>query len=56
VLRSHFNKHEFIEDYRCWNKHREEGLNKAEMRDSYLEREFPVGVEEEYNDVNEAIY
>jgi hypothetical protein len=28
----------FMEDYRCWNKHGEEGHNKAEMRDSYLER------------------
>jgi hypothetical protein len=23
-----------MEDYRCWNKHGEEGLNEAEMRDS----------------------
>jgi hypothetical protein len=27
-----------MEDYRCWNKHRDEGLNEAEMRDLYLER------------------
>jgi hypothetical protein len=41
-------------DYRCWNKHGEEGLNKAEMRDSYLEREIPTSVEEDNNDdVNE---
>jgi hypothetical protein len=38
VLRSHLMKHEFMEDYRCWNKHRDEGLNEAEMRDSYLKR------------------
>jgi hypothetical protein len=43
-----------MEDYRCWNKHGEEGLNEADMRDSYLEREVPIGVEEEHdNDVNE---
>jgi hypothetical protein len=44
----------FMEDYRCWNKHGDEGLNKAEMRDSYLEREVPTGVEEDHNDVNEV--
>jgi hypothetical protein len=42
VLRSHLMKHEFVEDYRCWNKHGEEGLNQAEMIDSYLEREVPI--------------
>jgi hypothetical protein len=36
VLRSHLIKHRFIEDYQYWNKHGE-GLNEAEMRDSYLE-------------------
>jgi hypothetical protein len=47
-------KHGFIEDYRCWNKHGEEGLNEAEMRDSYLEREVPTGVKEDHDDdVNE---
>jgi hypothetical protein len=25
-----------MEDYRYWNKHGEERLNEAEMRDSYL--------------------
>jgi hypothetical protein len=54
VLRPHLIKHGFMEDYRCWNKHGEEGLNKAEMRDSYMEREVPTGVEEEHSDVNEA--
>ena len=54
VLRSHLIKHGFMEDYRCWNKHGEEGLNEAEMRDSYLEREVPTGVEEDHDDdVNE---
>jgi hypothetical protein len=43
-----------MEDYRCWSKHGEEGLNEAEMWDSYLEREVPIGVEEEHDDVNEA--
>jgi hypothetical protein len=43
-----------MEDYRCWNKHGEEGLNEAEMRDSYLEREVPTGVEEDQDDVNET--
>jgi hypothetical protein len=38
----------------CWNKRGEEGLNEAEMRDSYLEREVPTSVEEEHVDVNEA--
>jgi hypothetical protein len=41
-------------DYQCWNKHWEEGINEAEMRDSYLEREVPTGVEEGHDDVNEA--
>jgi hypothetical protein len=47
-------KHELMEDYRCWNKYGEEGINEAEMRDSYLEREVPTGVEEDHDDVNEA--
>jgi hypothetical protein len=50
MLRSHLIKHGFMEDYRCWNKHGEDGLNKAEMRDSYLEREVPTGVEEDHDD------
>jgi hypothetical protein len=25
-----------MEDYRCWNKHGDEGHDEAEMRDSYL--------------------
>jgi hypothetical protein len=54
VLRSHLIKHGFMEDYRCWNKHREERLDEAEIRDSYLEREIPTGVEEDHDDVNEA--
>jgi hypothetical protein len=54
VLRSHLIKHGFMEDYRYWNKHGEEGLNEAGMRDSYLEREVPTGVEEDHDDdVNE---
>jgi hypothetical protein len=53
VLRSHLIKYGFMKDYRCWNKH-EEGLNEAEMRDSYLEREVPTGVEKDHDDVNEA--
>jgi hypothetical protein len=54
VLGSHLIKHGFLEDYSCWNKHGEEGLNEAEMRDSYLEREVPAGVENDHdNDVNE---
>jgi hypothetical protein len=43
-----------MEDYRFWNKHGEEELNKVEMRDSFLEREVPTGTEEEYDDVNES--
>jgi hypothetical protein len=54
VLMSHLIKHRFMDNYRCWNKHGEEGINEAEMRDSYLEREVPTGVEEDHNDVNEA--
>ena len=54
VLKSHLIKSGFMDDYRCWNKHGEEGLNEAEMRDSYLEREVRTGVEEEDDDVNEA--
>jgi hypothetical protein len=51
---SHLIKHGFMEDYRCWNKHGEEGLKEAEMRDSYLEREVPTRVEEKHDDVNEV--
>jgi hypothetical protein len=55
VLRSHLIKHGLMEDYRCWNKHGEEELNEAEMRDSYLEREVRTRVEEDHNDdVNEV--
>jgi hypothetical protein len=54
VLRSYLIKHGFMEDYRCWNKHGEEGLNESDVRDSYLEREVPIGVEEHHDDVNEA--
>jgi hypothetical protein len=54
VLRSHLIKHGFMEDYRCWNKHGNEGLNEAEMRDSCVEREVPTGVEEDHDNVNEA--
>jgi hypothetical protein len=54
VLRSHFIKHGFMEDYRCWNKHVEEGINEAEMRDSYLEGEVSTSVKEDHDDVNEA--
>jgi hypothetical protein len=46
VLRSHLINHGFMDDYRCWNKPGEEGLNEVEMRDSLLEREVPIGVEE----------
>jgi hypothetical protein len=35
-------------------KHGEEGLNEAEMRDSYLEREVPTSVKEDHDDVNEV--
>jgi hypothetical protein len=48
VLRSHLIKHGFMEDYRCWNEHEEEGLNEAEMRDTYLKREVPTAVEEDH--------
>jgi hypothetical protein len=55
VFRSYLIKHGFMEDYRCWNKHEEEGLNEAKMSNSYLERVVPIGVEEEHDDdVNEA--
>jgi hypothetical protein len=40
-----------MEDYRCWNKHGQEGLNEAEMSDSYLEREVSISVEEDHNDL-----
>jgi hypothetical protein len=49
VLMTHLIKHGFKEDYRCWNKYGEVGLNEAEMRE-----EVPIdGVEEEDDDVNE---
>jgi hypothetical protein len=54
VLWSHLIKHGFMEDYRCQNKHGEEGLNEAKMRDSYVEWKVPTGVEEDQDDVNEA--
>jgi hypothetical protein len=53
VLRSNLIKHGFMEDYRCWNKHGEERLNEAEMRDSYLEREVSTDVKDHDDDVNE---
>jgi hypothetical protein len=54
VLRSHLIKHGFMKDYRCWNKHGKEGLNEAEMRNSYLKREVPTDVKEDHdNNVNE---
>jgi hypothetical protein len=50
VLRTHLIKHEFNEDYRCWNKHGDVGHNEAKMRE-----EVPInGVEEEDDDVNEV--
>jgi hypothetical protein len=52
VLRSHWIKHGFMKDYQCWNKHGEKGHNDADMRDSYLERKAPTGVEEDHDDVN----
>jgi hypothetical protein len=52
VLRSHLIKHGFMENYRCWNNHGEEGLNEVEMKDSYLEREVSTGVEDHNDDVN----
>jgi hypothetical protein len=54
VLRSHLIKHGFMEDYQCWNKHGEEGLNETEMRDSYAEREVPISVTEDHDDVDEV--
>jgi hypothetical protein len=54
VLRLYLIKHGFMEDYQCWNKHREEGLNEAEMRDSYLKKEVPTSVKEDHDDVNKA--
>jgi hypothetical protein len=53
VSRSHLIKHVLLEDYRCWNKHGD-GLNEAEMRDSYVEREVPTGVKEDRDNVNVA--
>jgi hypothetical protein len=41
VLRPHLIEHGFME-----NNHREDALNKVEMRDSYLDREVPTDVEE----------
>jgi hypothetical protein len=43
-------KHEFKEDYRCWNKHGDIGVNEAEMREEVC----TDGVEEEDDDVNEV--
>jgi hypothetical protein len=43
-----------MEDYRCWNKDGEDGLNEVESRDSYVEREVPTVVKEEDDDVDEA--
>jgi hypothetical protein len=50
VLRKYLIKHGFKEDYRCWNKHDEVGLNEVEMRE-----EVPTnGVEEQDDVVNEV--
>jgi hypothetical protein len=54
VLRSHLIKHGFMKDYRCWNKHAEEGYNEADMIDSYLESDVPTSIEEDHNDMNKA--
>jgi hypothetical protein len=54
VLRSYLIKHGFMGDYRCWNKHGEEGIIEAEMRDLYLEIEVQTSVDEDHNDMNEA--
>jgi hypothetical protein len=43
-----------MKDYQCWNKDGEEWFKEVEIRDSYLEREVPTGVEEDHDDVNEA--
>jgi hypothetical protein len=54
VLMSYLIMHEFMDDYRCSNKYGEEGLNESEIRDSHLEREVPIGVKKDHDDVNEA--
>jgi hypothetical protein len=54
VLMSYLIKHGFMEDYWCWNKHGNERINEAEIRDSHLEREVSTGVEEDHDNVNEA--
>jgi hypothetical protein len=54
MLMSHLIKHGFMDDYRCWNKHGEEGLNEAKIRDSYMRRKVPTGVEEDHDNVNEV--
>jgi hypothetical protein len=54
VLMSHLIKHGFMEDYRCLNKHGDEGVNEVEIRDSYLERVVPTSVKKEHDDVNET--
>jgi hypothetical protein len=53
MLRLHLIKNGFMEDYRYWNKHGVGGLNEAEMRYLYLEREVPTDVEEDHDNVNE---
>jgi hypothetical protein len=54
ILIPHLTKHVFMDNYRCLNKHGDERLNEAHIRDSYLEREIPTNVEEEHDDVNEV--
>jgi hypothetical protein len=49
VLKSHLIQHGFMEDYQCWNKLGKEGLNEAEMRESYLKRAVSTNVEEEHD-------
>jgi hypothetical protein len=39
IMHMMYCKYVFMEDYQCWNKHGKEGLNEADMRDLYLERE-----------------
>jgi hypothetical protein len=50
VLKTDLIKHGFKEDYRCWNKHSEVGLNEVERR----EEVHTDGVKEEDDHMNEA--
>jgi hypothetical protein len=48
-------KHGFKEDYRCWNKHGEVGLNEAEMREADILRLSDVNIMSRVDIIEEMV-